>query len=476
MFRKTITVVTGLLAVVAAVICYNLLNKHVSGSSGMAWFDAGCSDDAKPGDANCAKVLASPYSYFPPKNPDKPDKVARFPTAFLGLVYYSTLLVWLIGVGAPTFDRRRWHLAPLGFVGAGLAGSGYFTFIMYRVLGEWCPWCLVTHGLNLLIALGFVLLWPRKSESSGLSQPTDAGRSALDGIAVTRREQRPSLRAVVMTTLVIAVVLYAHLNSLGLKTWRHKALAADTEYKAILAAVNRIKGDSDRLYKNWQLSEKREISRREDDPVRYFSSATAGPVLDVVVFSDFECPSCQRFAEFFEHKVPPLFGGQIRLTFKHYPIDQACNPRAAQTMHKQACFGAALAEGARLLGGNDGFWKTHDFLYKNRNELAAGKITPDRVAGLLGAETADLVKAAQSPQFAERVLADIESARSCEIRGTPSVFIEGKNVDPLAVMEIGFWDKIAEMFWRNAKTPRPASTRPPDAAATPNIQAPTAAP
>jgi protein-disulfide isomerase/uncharacterized membrane protein len=482
MVRKAITVTTAVLAFAAAVFCYNLLNKHITGSSGVGWFEAGCSDQAGPGKANCAKVLASPYGYFPPKWPDKSDSLPRLPTAFLGLAYYSTVFVWLIGVGRPSRERRRWHLLPLIFVGMGLIGSGYFMFIMYRVLDEWCPWCLVTHILNVLIAVGLILMWPgRRSGARGTPPVSTAAttppyQGGAWGGSIASSAVSPSARAIVLTLLAIALVNYSHLNLLGLKTWKQQALHAKAGYDAMLAAVNRIKGDADKLFKNWQLSEPRQIARHPDDPVRNFADPAAGPLLDVVVFSDFECPSCQKFSEFFEQRVPPLFEGRIRLNFKHYPIDQSCNPRVAQTMHKYACFGVSLAEAARMLAGNDGFWKVHDFLYKNRNELAAGRIKPEQVAELIGVAPDAFREATQSSNFNARVLEDIEQAKACEIRGTPSIFIEGRLVDMLAVNEIGFWDKIAEMYWRGVEKPRPDSTKLNQPAATQGTPGPTTAP
>lgn len=479
MVKKAITVTTGVLALAAAVISLNLLNKHITGSSGVSWFEAGCTDQIGPGKANCAKVLASPYSYFPPKRSDRPDNVPRLPAAFLGLVYYSTIIVWLIGIGRPSRARRWWHALPLAFVGVGLAGSGYFMFIMYRVLDEWCPWCLVTHILNLLIAFGLILLWPRRPKMVVLTGETPASSQRMDDdgrmTALLESSPNPTWRAIVLTLLAVLLVNFSHFNMLGLKNWKQVAMTANASYEACVAAVNRIKGDADKLFKSWQLSEHREIARRPDDPVRSFADPAAAP-LDVVVFSDFECPSCQKFAEFFEQRVPPLFEGQVRLTFKHYPIDQSCNPRAGQTMHKNACYAVSLAEAARMLKGNDGFWKIHDFLYQNRNELAAGRIKPEQVAELIGAAADAFREAMQSPRIAARIVEDVDQAKSCEIRGTPSVFIEGKLVDTLAVTEIGFWDKIADMYWSGLKKPRPDSTKLAQPAPTPGNQGPTTAP
>src|ERR1700752_2934553 len=85
-------------ALVASVVCYQLVERHVTGLSGPAWFQLGFSAKAGGPAAGCAKVLASPYSYFP--------GLPNIPVAFIGLMYYSTLLAWLVGVGRPVYAKR----------------------------------------------------------------------------------------------------------------------------------------------------------------------------------------------------------------------------------------------------------------------------------------------------------------------------------------------------------------------------------
>ena len=67
-----------------------------------------------------------------------------------------------------------------------------------------------------------------------------------------------------------------------------------------------------------------------------------------------------------------------------------------------------------------------------------------------------------------RLAEDIDQAKLCDIKGTPAVFVEGRLVDTLAVTEIGFWDKLADVYWQRSNLPRPASTKPKPAPSTPN--------
>jgi len=451
-------IIAAMLCFAAAYISYNLVLKHVTGSSGAAWFDAGCSDNSAAGGANCAAVLASLYSYFPPKMSAEADGRPHWPVAFLGLVYYSTLLTWLIGVGRPSPRRRRLHIIPLVLVGMGLAASAYYMNVMFRVLNEWCTWCVATHVLNLMIAGFLVMLWPERPRA--VIADAEPGFPPSHAAASSAVPSFPSTRTIIITLVAIVTVGWGELNLLGLKTWKRQAASAAEGYKTCLDAVNRIRSDSDALLRNWQAATKHEITIRPDDPVRIGPTVEpTQPTLDVVIFSDFECPSCKRFAEFLEERAQPLFAGQIKTVFKHYPLDRACNERVSKTVHPQACAAMSMAEAARMLGGNSAFWQAHDFLYKHRDALAQGKLTPDAVAAELQLAPAAFREAKSSSAVATRVAEDIGQAKLCDIKGTPAVFVEGRLVDTLAVTEIGFWDKLADVYWQRSNLPRPASTK-----------------
>ena len=90
---------------------------------------------------------------------------------------------------------------------------------------------------------------------------------------------------------------------------------------------------------------------------------------------------------------------------------------------------------------------------------------------------ADLeVKDKYTGEVATRVAADIELARSCGVTGTPAVFLNGKRVDPIGIIEIGFWDEMAKRFWMEVGETRPVSTLRRDQSATPDSRDPRVVP
>jgi len=459
--RKILTIGALVLSLVAVEISANLLDKHISGSSGSSWFEAGCaSDETQTGGANCARVLASRFSYFPPKpeDPEVRDRVPRVPAAFLGLVYYTILVVWFIGIGTPSWNRR-WLFALAGiFVAFGLIGSGYFTYIMFTELEDWCPWCLASHGLNVLIAVLLFLLRPKRPPNHQGANASDLRNTTPQALAVA---PHPTGRLILITSVAMLLGCYGQMYRLGTKTWRQNAETLKNQNQQYEAALKRIMADTTKLVRNWELAEEKQIPIRADDPIR--THARPGQFTwDVVVFSDFECPSCRRTAKRLEEEIQPLFAGRLRVIYKHYPLHTDCNASTKSNMHPHACAAAAMAEAARLLGGNEGFWKAHDFLFANQHILKRGKMSSQAVAEQLGFEVGEFQKAMQDEAAARRVWEDVNAGAACPIRATPSVYIKGKHVDNLANKDMDFWAAMANRFWYEAKEPRPPASRPKD--------------
>ncbi len=444
---------------VAAYVSYTLLMTHVTGKSAASWFDLGCSADGGEGSADCSAVLESPYSYIPPRTEGRKGGI---PAAFLGLVYYTALGIWFVGVGRLSRERRRLHFLPMSTVGFGLAGSAYFMFIMFGKLDHWCTWCLVTHGLNLIIAVCIIGLWPRAVGTLG--DESDGGKKSNATVNVVLG---PSWRVVLLTLLAIMFASYAELNLMGMKSWKRAAENSKELADRYEAKLLTLQTDGGLLVAMWKTKREVAIARRGDDPVRHENGGDVEP-LDVVVFSDFECPSCARFALFFEQNIVPLFGGHIRTTFKHYPIDGKCNDFASRTLHPHACAAGSMAEAARAVGGSEAFWKAHDFLFRNRKALASGRIGIGDVALAIEVDELAMTPHMGSASALARIREDIALAGSIGVRGTPSVFVEGKLVDSLAKNGVAFWDALSDDFFARAGIARPASTRPPKNGATPN--------
>ena len=442
-----------IMCLAAALVCYKLLVKHITGSSGSSWFEAGCMDDGNSGPTSCETVLASPYSYVPPKFAGEPEGTPHTPVAFFGLTYYCLVATWILGIGRPSRSRRWVHLFPLLIVAVGLMYSARFVRIMFTELEQWCLWCMVTHGLNLLIAVCVIALWPRKTraerDATGFEPQSQVNVQAI----VTTYPSAGRMFAVIG---IMMLVWYANYGQYAILA-AHRTTRL---FNICSAQLMEVRGNPAALMRHWKNQEPVEIIIRPDDPFRT-SAAKDQEVLEVVVFSDFQCPSCAAFADFFENSAQPLFDGRLKLVYKHYPLDTTCNPMTSRSMHVGACEAAKIAEAARILGGEKTFWSAHDVLFEAKRKGHTGRdYDLNAIALKIGVDDNELGQTMNRPAVAERISADARMARSYGVQGTPTVFVQRKKIHTQAKTSIEFWNALAEQFWQQTGTPRPAHTLP----------------
>jgi protein-disulfide isomerase len=133
----------------------------------------------------------------------------------------------------------------------------------------------------------------------------------------------------------------------------------------------------------------------------------------IVEFSDFTCPYCQIIRPALEAFVEAR-KGRVKLVFKPFPIES----------HPGALEIAQAAEWARDAGL---FWKMHDALFSS-----PGSHTPDELAAIareVGGDPESLRAALADQRYVPRIRASQAEARAAGIRGTPTLFFNGR---PLA--------------------------------------------
>jgi protein-disulfide isomerase len=152
----------------------------------------------------------------------------------------------------------------------------------------------------------------------------------------------------------------------------------------------------------------RDVKIQADDPAR----GPADAPLTVVLFSDFQCPFCQRIGPTLR-AMEQQYPGKIRVIWKHQPLP----------MHPQAIPAALAAEAAREQGK---FWQMHDKLFENQQQL--GPDAFDRFAKEIGLDVARFKKAAQADKAQQRVKADQQQATEVGVNGTPTMFLNCRMV------------------------------------------------
>ena len=107
------------------------------------------------------------------------------------------------------------------------------------------------------------------------------------------------------------------------------------------------------------------------------------------------------------------YPNKVKLVFKNFPIRS----------HKYAVKAAAAALAADR---EEKFWEFHDMLFENYNRLNDQKI--QEIAGLLGLDETEFKKQQQNPTVTERIRQDYEEGIRLGVRGTPTIFINGKKL------------------------------------------------
>lgn len=136
--------------------------------------------------------------------------------------------------------------------------------------------------------------------------------------------------------------------------------------------------------------------------------------VSVVEFGDFQCPYCKRFGEGLR-AVMAEFPDDVAFRYVHFPLDG----------HSQARPAAAAAECA---SAQSRFLSMHDELFRNQATLGAGQWEELAKA----AEVPDLPqfkRCMEAPETSARVDADFSVGRALDVRGTPTVIINGWRFD-----------------------------------------------
>jgi len=163
---------------------------------------------------------------------------------------------------------------------------------------------------------------------------------------------------------------------------------------------------------------------------RHAKGAADAPLV-IVEFSDFQCPAC---AAAYERLRTSLSGRRdVRLVFRHFPLDSRCNPTVSRPVHELACTAAAAAECA---GQQGKFWDYHDRLFAEQRFL--DRETLFRFARELGLDIPRFRSCLDDPATLASVTDDIAAATALGIESTPTLFVNGRRLE--GVLEPPYWE------------------------------------
>lgn len=113
------------------------------------------------------------------------------------------------------------------------------------------------------------------------------------------------------------------------------------------------------------------------------------------------------------------FGDRLRIIFREFPLVPT---------HQHALVAASAAEAAGLQGK---FWEMHDKLYENQKTWhEAFDVRPifEGYAKDIGLDIERYKQDINSDQVAQRIFQDGKRGHSLNVKGTPTVFLNGREV------------------------------------------------
>lgn len=141
-----------------------------------------------------------------------------------------------------------------------------------------------------------------------------------------------------------------------------------------------------------------------------------GPVdapVEIVIFSDFQCPYCARAAAGM-NQIVGAYPRDVSIVFKHLPLFN---------IHEYAAAAAVVTVYAQSQGK---FWPIHDAFFQNQSKLTLDFITATLES--LGASVADVFDPKRGQAYGVTIIEDIKDAQQAKVAGTPTIFLNGVEI------------------------------------------------
>jgi protein-disulfide isomerase len=145
------------------------------------------------------------------------------------------------------------------------------------------------------------------------------------------------------------------------------------------------------------------------------SHPTLGPkdaTVKVIEFADFQCPYCKRSEEAVK-AIREKYGDRIELVFMDFPL----------SFHPHAM---PAANAARCANAQGKFWPYHDALFADQSKLEVPDLKA--TAKKLGLDSAKFDACLDKNEFSPAIQQDVEEGHRLSVNGTPTFFIDGREV------------------------------------------------
>ena len=319
------------------------------------------------------------------------DRVAGLPLSSFAAGWFLALLIVSI-IARNVYWRREAARAAFGLTAVGLVFSAFYLFVMAAKLRTYCLQCLMVDAVSVL---AFALALSLKPEGFSKHKP--------------EKDKWKTLGIVTGASLAITVLILKLTDPLQ---------ASRSQMNDLSAGV------------------------LETAPVSVASGAefpSIGPMdapITIVEFSDFQCPYCRLGAKTI-HSLMNRYPGKIRLVYRGFPLDPACNRFVTSRGHPVSCEATRAAICAHEQGK---FEAAYAAIFENQADLAPGK--PEQWLSEEGTDMNKLKGCMGMPDATARIAKNIEDGNTLGVQSTPTFFVNGRKVQ--GALPIPVWSQIVE--------------------------------
>ncbi|WP_017569204.1 DsbA family protein [Nocardiopsis halotolerans] len=166
-----------------------------------------------------------------------------------------------------------------------------------------------------------------------------------------------------------------------------------------------------------------ELLVREDS--RHLDRVEEAPVT-VVEFLDFECEACRAQFPVME-RIREDYEGRINMVVRYFPMPGHTNAEPAAAAVEAAARQGALEEMYTRMYETQAEWGESQ---ESKAEVFVG------FAEELGLDVDEFVETMESPETLERVRSDVQDGLALGVRGTPTIFVNGRPTPSMPSHEV----------------------------------------
>ena len=141
-------------------------------------------------------------------------------------------------------------------------------------------------------------------------------------------------------------------------------------------------------------------------------------------FGDYQCPPCGMMHPVLK-KISEDYGDRVAIVFRNFPL---------QKIHKNAFSASRAAEAAGMQGK---FWQMNDLIYTNQkawSDSPEPRPLFESYARQLNLDIDKFKADAEKPETVSRILADFQRGDALGVTGTPSIFLNGRQLPVESVL------------------------------------------